>query len=203
MDDILKFLFGSISISAIVILIGKNAINKFFDAGLEYYKSNLEISKLEHEIRFSFLHNERAKVTVDLFQKLQKFNSAINLLTKRVKFKKEINDEERFNEAFKTFSEFNNTYILNEIYFNDEICNSIDKLIGLFHGSIYEFDNLFEMQNAYKNLPEYNSELYTQLFNAKDDLKREINSILPVVKKHFKNIINADKPTLKSIKNPN
>jgi hypothetical protein len=72
-EEILKFSIGGITITCIIVFLGKLILTKSSDIIIENHKSQLEISKAnhqnqleifktEHQIKFSKLHAERGEI---------------------------------------------------------------------------------------------------------------------------------------------
>ena len=93
LEEILKFSIGGLTITGIIVYLGKLILTKSSDILIENHKNQLELSKAEHQnqleilqaehqIRFSKLHSERGEIIkliyqdfYDLEQKLEKMTT--------------------------------------------------------------------------------------------------------------------------------
>jgi len=80
MNPIVEFLTAATFITGIIVYVARLAINKGFDVALKNHQNRLDIMKKEHEIKFTSLHNERAVVIKDLYQKLLGIEKSLKIL---------------------------------------------------------------------------------------------------------------------------
>ena len=169
MAELLKLLLysgPSVLILLILIFFGKNTIEYFFAETVEIKKKelaqNLEIHKsfLEREnknfqhsldtklnefnVRFSKLHEERATVIKELYERLVKLHSATVAITRQIQPIIEDADKEekqRLLSVNTTLIEFQKYYLVNKIYFNkDQLIDQIkyQKNIGAKTGTMLQ-----------------------------------------------------------------
>jgi len=139
-DELIKFFIGTVSISGIITFLGRKIIDNSFSKSLEKYKADIEKTKYEHQVRFSKLHEERAVVIKKLFAKLVTvektmgsfvaiFEPAGGQLTK----------DEKGKIAAEHFNNFIDHFMLNEIYFQDDITELVYKIISEIKDAWYKF----------------------------------------------------------------
>lgn len=139
-QDIIKFLISVSGLSAIAIYIGKQLVNKTLDAGIEKYrmglnkeleifKSELSRTNVEHGIRFSKLHEQRAEkikllytLAYDLERKLKSFTDIMQGPEWSV-------DTDKSTEVKKCLVAIEEALELNRIYFSDELSKQIETII--------------------------------------------------------------------------
>lgn len=139
-NELLRFFIGTLGVSGVITFLGKKIIENSFLKSLEKYKTDLEKTKYEHQVRFGKLHEERAVVIKELFKKLVSvektmgsffafFEPAGEKLTK----------EEKGKIAADHFNNFIDYFAFNEIYFKDDITELVNKIISEIEDAWYKF----------------------------------------------------------------
>ena len=77
----INFLFSLLVSSGVIIYVAKLVIDKLLEAALQKYNSNLEIIKIEHQIRFSKIYEEKAEKVKELYQSLYELEKSLYVLT--------------------------------------------------------------------------------------------------------------------------
>jgi hypothetical protein len=83
------------------------------DVSIEQLKGRLQLAATEHEVRFSNLHQKRAEVIADLYQRLVK----VSLAGERFVYQLSLSNEE-YLETLDRIQEFATFYETNRIYFS-------------------------------------------------------------------------------------
>ena len=104
------------------------------DKQFEQYRSELEISRLENQIKFGKLHEDRALVIKKLYSKLRILEGYMyswTLPLQQVPNGENYEDyiEKKRIDFNKSFSDFNDYYIVNAIFFEEKTCKIIDNII--------------------------------------------------------------------------
>lgn len=207
--------------SAILIIVGlvwgKSIIKYFFDETIELkkfelnqdfekYKSSIEQqnknfqhtldTKLnEFNIRFSELHQERAKVIKKLYLKLVELHSAMYSYTRKghiihADAKKE--EQERIERVNKALIDYNNYYIPNRIFFSRNIVEKLNNLSKKYHETGFEFSS---SKNDLKEriIPKENiKETFDKIKNISDSVETELTSLLEDLENEFRIILGVE-----------
>jgi len=105
---------------------------------VEAFKSNLQLATIEHQVRFSKLHDKRAQVIQDLYGKLVALDSVIHSVLKRFQRVGEATPEEKIREYGRLHSELNEFFLPNRIFFGSETCRVIDALLFLSRDTYFD-----------------------------------------------------------------
>ena len=100
------------------IWLGKLIITKAFDVGIEKYKADLARTTMEHQVRFSKLHEQRAEVIKSLFSKIIDLEGLLIRCTTIAQGPEYIYETERDTDARKGLIELINDFDQNKIYFS-------------------------------------------------------------------------------------
>jgi hypothetical protein len=105
---------------------------------VEEFKSNLQLATIEHQVRFSKLHDKRAQVIQDLYGKLVALDTVIHSVLNRFQKVGEASLEEKVREYGKLHNELNEFFLPNRIFFGSETCRVIDDLLFLSRDTYFD-----------------------------------------------------------------
>ena len=153
MDKLLYFLTGISSLSLVAIWLGKLIINKTFDLGLEKYKASLqkenevhksELSKqsLEHQIKFSKLHEDRAEKIKILYSKVIELEQSLIYATTYLQGPEFISDTKRDNDCMDNLRGLIAQLDLDRIFFTTITISKFDSIIK------ESWDIIFQMKTV-------------------------------------------------------
>ncbi|MGL6127068.1 hypothetical protein [Chryseobacterium artocarpi] len=220
MAELLKILMysgPSVLILLILIFFGKNAIEYFFSETIEIKKKelnqNLENHKMlldqqnrsfqhsldtklnEFNVRFSKLHEERANVIKELYERLVKLHSATVTLTRRIHpiiEDAEKEEKQRLENVNNALNEFNKFYLVNKIYFDKELSDRLDKVAHEYWSKNWDYATILRMfregqvsGDFYKKMVE-DSQKITEavdkdITKSLEDLENEFRRVLGVI----------------------
>jgi len=174
----------------------KSKLNEGLSLKIEPIKAELNKQKISHQIQYSFLHQERGKVLVELYKKLQELYSAMADWTALIQLVRENADKEREERAVranKALFDFRNYFYLNKIFFSKSFCNSIEELIKVYWDKGWDFGYV-QNRILEGNLPaDYFNEYSTQLSAISKELREKIPHMVSEIEDLCRNILNVHK----------
>lgn len=127
MEKLIAFFVGSALISGILVFLGKLVINKGFDAAMKTFENKLELMKIEHQVRFSQLHQERAVVTKDMYKMLYELKKELEYYTTSFQGQEWLTDTTRRDKVLEVLKRCRNLVEENRIFFVEEFCEKVEK----------------------------------------------------------------------------
>lgn len=125
LEEILKFSIGGLTITGIIVYLGKLILTKSSDFLIENHKNQLEISKAEHQVKFSKLHNERGEIIKLIYQDLYELEQKFEHMTTLFQGPEWKTDKKRDDDAIAKYHETYNRLENNRIYFKEDLCEQI------------------------------------------------------------------------------
>ena len=106
------------------------------DRNLEQLKTQLQLKAFEHEIKYSKLHNRRAEVIAELYTKIRSVQlTSFPLFDEYISGHNDVeftqNEKITIVKFRSVFRELNELYIRNRIFFKEQTCLKIDKMIDV------------------------------------------------------------------------
>lgn len=132
LEHILTLTIGGTTIGLIVVYLGKFILNKSSELLIENHKSKLELTRIEHQIRFSSLHSERGEIIKLLYQDLYELEEKLVIMTSLFQGPDWAKDKTRDDDAIKKYQETFKRLEKNRIYFSDELCVEISKALDYY-----------------------------------------------------------------------
>lgn len=105
---------------------------------IEAFKSVLQVSAVEHQVRFTKLHDKRAEVIQTLYSKLVALDLAIHSVLKLFHKTGEPSLEEKVREYGRLHNEFNDFYLPNKIFFDAQACKVLDDFLFLSRNTYFD-----------------------------------------------------------------
>ena len=127
--DILKFSIGGITIAGICVFFGKLVLSKSSELLIENHKSRLEISRIEHQIKFTNLHNERGQIIKKIYQDYYDLELKLEHMTTLFQGPKWKTDNTRDEATIEKFHETKDTIERNRIYFSEILCDKLESAL--------------------------------------------------------------------------
>ncbi|MDC6350064.1 hypothetical protein PP178_00745 [Zeaxanthinibacter sp. PT1] len=131
-EYILKLSIGGVTIGLIVVYLGKLILNKSSEILLENHKSKLELTRIEHQIRFSSLHSERGEIIKLIYQDLYELEQKLVTMTSLFQGREWAEDKTRDEAAINKYHETFNRLEQNRIYFSEDLCNQISSALDYY-----------------------------------------------------------------------
>lgn len=98
------------------------------DSAIEHLKNELQLKSIEHQVRFSRLHEKRADVIADLYGHLVETLWEAESFLSPMEWTGEPSKEEKHRIAMNKLVEFFRFFDKNRIYLPEKICGSLEKL---------------------------------------------------------------------------
>jgi hypothetical protein len=173
----------------------KSKLSEELALKIEPLKSELAKNNITHQIQFSFLHQERGKVILELYKKLIELHSAMSQWTNVAQViynDAEREEEERALRANTAIHDFKNFYLLNKIFFNRTFCSDIDAIFKDYWDKGWEF-GLNKKRIKSGNLTMRNGKDELDIWT---EISKEINDKFPSkieeIEIQFRKILNVE-----------
>jgi len=137
MNEILGITIGSVTIGGIIIFLGKIIINKVFDVAFKDFENKLELLKIEHQIRFSKLHDERADLLKKMYHELYELIKALRQLTASFQGQEWTEDKTSLETATNKLKDCIDLFEPNRIFFPKLFCDKLEENLEQSRLAIY------------------------------------------------------------------
>ena len=119
---------------------------------IERSKHELQMLALEHEVRFSKLHEKRASVVAEIYGLLVEAHWASQSFVSAVGFAGDPPKSQQYNSAMNASAEFYRFFEKNRIYLPTEVCRQLDEFIRNIRKEMIGFGIYATAEDGY--LPE-------------------------------------------------
>jgi len=185
-------------------------VKKEFNENLESYKSKLseelslkiepiksELSKnnITHQIQFGYLHQERGKVTLELYKKIQELHSAmVNWTATLQPIIEDAEKEatERTNRVNRAMDDFRNYYIVNKLFFSAKFCEFIDSIFQVYWDKGWEFGYKQARVQSGQITQEYFNEYSQEMSKISKEIREELPKKITELEVKFRKILNVE-----------
>lgn len=157
LENILTLSISGSIIAAIIVFLGKTIIQRSSDIIIENHKNKLDLLKIEHQVKFSKLSEERGQVIKELYNSLFELELKLSELTTIFQGPEWIKDESRVKNANEQLVKAKKLLEINRIFFPESLCNEIDTALNEARDVIYimlQAKNAAELREYYVKVGE-------------------------------------------------
>lgn len=176
------------------------------NSAIERLKHHLQLASLEHNVRFSKLHEKRAEVIAQLYGLLVEASWSASSFVSPVESGEGPSRQEKFVASINAFAEFFRFFDKNRIYLPSTLCKQLESLSGEMREKVVGLGVYIRYEHA--NLPQAAWEKKMEAWNtswkyfqqelpvARESLEAELRSILGDASAvERKQVIQADAPS--------
>lgn len=145
---------GNAALLAVLGILGKSLLDKLIvrdtkqfendlkaksDAAIEHLKNELQIRTIEHQVRFSRLHEKRASVIAELYGHLVEALWEAESFLSPMEWAGEPNKKEKHQKAMNKLVELYRYFDKHRIYLPPEVCASLEALVQNVRSQVIKF----------------------------------------------------------------
>jgi hypothetical protein len=153
-----------------------NSIKHEYDAKLEAYKTQLSISTIEHQVRFSKLHEKRAEVVAETYSCLVQVLLSLEEYTSILQFSNEPNTQEKLTKLLSVFYKFRALYKEKAIFYPLQVFEELKKID----------QQILTVTAEYAESMQRPSQKFEELVIIRGKIDSDIKSILKDLEQEFR-----------------
>lgn len=173
----------------------KIKLNEGLALKIETIKSELSKNNITHQIQFSYLHQERAKIIITLYHKLVELQSAMVDWTSFIHIVQEDAEKEakeRADRANKAFTEFRDFYLNNKLFFQRTFCETLDKVTEEYWSKSWDYGYKEGQIKSGIVSGDFYKNYYTEMSTIRDEVKKEIPKKIAEIEDKFREMLNVE-----------
>jgi hypothetical protein len=117
---------GNATLLLAIAFLGKSLVGNFLAKDLEKFKDDLQLAAVEHQIRFSKLHEKRAEVLAELYSLLVVATWETESFVSPAQWAGEPSKKEKYQRALDATAEYFRFFDRHRIYIPDALCTSLE-----------------------------------------------------------------------------
>lgn len=175
----------------------KVRLNENLGVKMESLKADLNKENITHQIQFGYLHQERAKVILELYKKLIELHSAMMDWTAEIhpvieEGKEEEEEEERNTRANKALYDFKNFYILNKIFFSQSFCEKIDIVLKGYFDKGWDYGLSRNRLKSEQLTGEYYKHYIEKMRKISEEIKEHFPARIQEIEKLIRDLLKVE-----------
>lgn len=167
----------------------KNKLQSEADIKLAHTRYDLKCIAIEHEVRFSTLHQKRAEIIAELYGLLSKASAQVKSFVSPMEWTGEPDKNEKYSIAMQSLKDLFSYFDQNRIYLPEYLCNSIDNFIEGLRVPTIKF-------SFYLGASNYDEEALRKRKEAWIEAWEKVESNVPAARKalekEFRSILGVD-----------
>lgn len=188
---------GNAALLAVLGVLGKSFLDKLIvrdtkqfesdlkaksDATIEHLKTELQLRTIEHQVRFSRLHEKRAEVIAELYGYLVEALWEAESFLSPIEWAGEPTKKEKHNQAMNKLVELYRYFDKHRIYLPPEVCASLEALFLDVRSQVIKFGVWVRYEDH-----ELSGDSYTKKSDAWDSGWDTIKNQVPVARESLEN----------------
>ncbi|ACD91286.1 hypothetical protein Clim_2263 [Chlorobium limicola DSM 245] len=173
----------------------KSKLSEELTLKIEPIKSELAKGNITHQIQFGYLHQERAKVILELYKKLIELHSAMidwtNFMHPVIE-DGEKESQERTKRANIALHDFKNFYLLNKLFFSKMFCKYIDEVFKEYWDKGWDFGYRQEVIKSGRLTGEYFNDYAKDMSKISAELKASLPLKIEEIEEIFRKILKVE-----------
>jgi hypothetical protein len=121
-------LWRNAALLLVIAFLGRSLVGNFLTKDIEKFKGDLQVAAIEHQIRFSKLHEKRAQVLADLYKLLVVATWETESFASPMEFSGEPDKGQKFRQALEAITAYFRFFDQHRIYLPEELCTSLQAL---------------------------------------------------------------------------
>jgi hypothetical protein len=118
---------GNATLLLVLGFLGRSVVKSVLAKDLEEFKAKLALTTVEHQVRFSTLHEKRAEVLAELYKLLVRAVREAETFAFPVEMSGEPDRKQKFVNAFNSNNEYLRFFDEHRIYVSTELCTSLEE----------------------------------------------------------------------------
>ena len=158
------------------------------DAAIEHLKNELQLRTIEHQVRFSRLHEKRASVIADLNGHLAELLWEAESFLSPMQWVGEPTQEEKHRNAMNKLAEFFRFFDKHRIYLPTELCESLQELVMQVRRHVINFGVYVKFHDA--NLNDHTRTQKEKAWNEGwDAIKNQVPQARTALENEFRTLL--------------
>lgn len=196
METFLQLILAPTLVVAAVVFLARSLVSQWLSKNIEAYKHKLEgqtaaelerlraqlaIVAVEHQVRFSRLHDRQAEIIATIFAKLDHLHGAFREWTYPGALGQAPNMIKRRDRAIDQFNKFVQYYYPHAIWLDEDTCAAINGILDQLRTPYYDF-----VVNTDQNGHPRDRDAWLKIYNK---INREIPAARTLLDKRFRQIL--------------
>lgn len=197
---------GNAALLAILSFLGKSFLDKLIirdtkqfesdlkaksDMAIEHLKNELQIKTIEHQIRFSRLHEKRAAVIAELYEHLVEALWEAESFLSPMEWTGEPNKVEKHKKSMNTLLKLYRYFDRQRIYLPHEVCASLEAFIHNVRSHVINFGGWVEYKN-YELTGDSSTEKHDAWKSGWDAIKNQVPVAREKLENEFRSLLLGD-----------
>jgi len=198
--------------ASVVVFLSKSVLKLWLDKDLETHRANLarqsagEVEKLraqlpqvalEHEVRFTRLHERRAVILTHIYARLDVLHDAFRLWTSRFRRAGTPSQPELWKKATEAYNAMTSYYFPRAIWLDRETCDLLNAVVDKFRAVYEEFTLMPSSEGFPQNVEAWDNAakaVLQEIPAARHQLERRFRAMLGVEQKPVDDKAEATRP---------
>jgi hypothetical protein len=118
---------GNAALLLVIAFLGRSLVGNFLTKDIEKFKADLQVAAVEHQVRFSKLHEKRAQVLADLYKLLVLAARETESFASPMEFAGEPDKKQKLRATISAIANYFTFFDEHRIYIPQQLCVSLEE----------------------------------------------------------------------------
>ena len=159
------------------------------DIEIERWKSSLQIVAIEHQVRFTKLHEKRAEIIADLYKRLIDLHRHAEFFVVTRENNPDPAKDEEFRKLQQEMADFRKFYEQHQIYLPLGLCTALEGLVGQITGNVWAAGIFGRIQYPNERVLQQSEDAFTKGYAA---FEEKIPAARKALESEFRKILGVE-----------
>lgn len=179
---------GNGAILLAVAFLGRSIVSTVLTKDIEEFKAALQVAAIEHEIRFTKLHEKRAEVLADLYKLLVAATWETESFASPIEFKGEMDKTQKYEKALVAIADYFRFFDQHRIYMPEELCVSLEAFAQKLRTPTIRFGVYLSLHDTDRSAVDQKFDAW---MSAWDSVKTDIPKLRRGLETEFRKLLGA------------
>jgi hypothetical protein len=179
---------GNAALLLVISFLGRSLIGNFLTKDVEKFKGDLQLATIEHEIRFSKLHEKRAEMLAELYKLLVAATWETESFASPMEWDGEPNKQQKYQKAMNAITEYFRFFDQHRIYIPEELCASLEEFARKLRTPTIRLGVYLKIDYPNAQTTEKMFEVWTQ---AWDSAQKDVPQLRRALEAEFRKLLGA------------
>jgi hypothetical protein len=180
---------GNAALLLVLGFLGRSLLSHTLDKDLEKFKGQLQLTAMEHEIRFGRLHVKRAEVIAELYKLLVKATWEAESFTSPIERAGEPDKKQKYISAINAIAEYYRFFDQHRIYISPNLCAKLESFAEKLRAPVKRFGLWVTQEHLADMAPK---EKFDAWWSAWESVKNDVPELRAAIEEEFRKLLGSD-----------
>ena len=183
---------GNVTLLFLLGYFGRSLVSQVLAKDIEKFKADLQLAAVEHQVRFSKLHERRAEILAELYELLVRAIWTTSTFTSLFRWEGDPEKNDQYVIAMDAITKYFRFFDRNRIWLPTEICGPLENFAEQIRKPTVELGVYLSIQHPTDDTLKEQMDVWHKAWNSVQD---DIPELRREIEERFRSVLDADSKT--------